>query len=73
MKLFSNWYGEVTDASHEEGAKEAWEEKNYRIQKAISRLEDYPCCMSTYLTVQEMKSARQMKETMINILKKELL
>lgn len=42
------------------------------ILKAIQRMEDYPCCMSCYLTKEEVIAARDMRDNMIRILKEEL-
>tara|TARA_R110000851_G_scaffold147061_1_gene286870 strand:- start:168 stop:419 length:252 start_codon:yes stop_codon:yes gene_type:complete len=59
--------------SLEEGAECAWDYQQERIQEVIERLEEYPCCMSCYLSVAEMKAAKQVKEKFISILKGELL
>ncbi len=44
-----------------------------KIEEVIERLENYPCCMSCYLTKGEMFAARNIKERFIEILKEELL
>ena len=47
--------------------------KNKQMQEVINRLEDYPCCMSCYLTQDEWRAAKNMKEVLIGLLKERLL
>lgn len=42
------------------------------LLKAIQRMEKYPCCMSCYLKYEEVVAARDMRDTMIRILKEEI-
>lgn len=42
------------------------------LLKAIQRMEDYPCCMSCYLKYEEVVAARDVRDTMIRILKEEV-
>ncbi|ASU03308.1 hypothetical protein [Pseudoalteromonas phage J2-1] len=77
---FDTWWGEASfiedDGCYQEkylAAKEAWEEKDNQLEEVIGRLENYPCCMSCYLTKEEMFAARNIKERFIEILKEELL
>jgi len=39
----------------------------------IERLENYPCSMSCYVTVAELQGAQRMKDTLIKLIKEELL
>lgn len=43
-----------------------------KILKAIQRMEDYPCCMSCYLTKEEVVASRDIRDNMIRILKEEI-
>lgn len=52
--------------------EEAWEIQNDNFTKLVERVEDYPCCMSCYLTVEELNAAKQMKESILKILKGEI-
>ena len=44
-----------------------------RVYDTIERLENYPTCMSCYLTVEEATVATYLKDKFIEILKEELL
>ena len=46
--------------------------KQSRVEELIARLEDYPCTMSCHVNKDELTGARNMKETMIRIIKEEL-
>ncbi len=82
MSKFDEWfssnfkwwdYPEVNAfPSLKEGAEAAWDEQQELLEKAIARLEGYPCDMSCYVTQDELDSAKRMKETMIRILKEEM-
>ena len=54
-------------------AKEAWEEKDNQLKEVIVRLERFPSDMSCYITQEEMRAGKAMKEDLIRILKEELL
>ena len=49
------------------------EEYKQKVEDVIGRLENYPCCMSCYLTVEECKAAQRVKNKFIEILTEELL
>ena len=46
---------------------------NTKLEKIVERLEKFPCCMSCYLTIPEMKAAQNMKNNMIKIIKESLV
>lgn len=48
-------------------------EKQEHIEDVIKRVENYPCCMSCYVTAEEMKAGKAMKEAIIKILKDGLI
>lgn len=80
MKDFETWWNEASfiedDGCYQEkylAAREAWEEKDNQLGEVIERLEKYPCCMSCYLTAEELFAARNIKERFIEILKEGLL
>lgn len=54
-------------------AKEAWEYKDVELHRVITRLENYPSCMSCYITQDEMRAGNNMKDNLIRILKEGLL
>jgi len=74
-----NWYGYSDDCLDIDVydvkcvAENSWNEQQERILATIERLENYPCCMSCYVTQKEMSAARDMKDNLIRILKEELL
>lgn len=77
---FETWWEEDSfiedDGCYQEkyiAAESAWEEKDNQFKEVIERLENYPCCMSCYLSKEEMLAARDIKERFIEILKEELL
>ncbi len=39
------------------------------LQQKVERVENYPCCMSCYATIDEMKAAKAMKDAILKILK----
>ncbi len=43
------------------------------IEATVKRVENYPCGMDCYISVPEWKAAKKMKETIVKILKEELL
>ena len=43
-----------------------------QLLTAIQRMEDYPCCMSCYLKVEEVRAAKDMRDNMIRVLKEEM-
>lgn len=51
--------------------KEQSSKKQQNLEELIERIERYPCCMSCYLTVEEMQAAKSMKESILQILKGE--
>lgn len=72
---FDQWYESThsfTEDDHIDGAEEAWDYKQEQLESLIKRIEDYPCCMSCYATIAEMKSAQRMKEALLRILKGEV-
>ncbi len=80
MKDFETWWEEASfiedDGCYQEkylAAEEAWGEKDNQLEEVIERLENYPCCMSCYLTTEEKVAAKNIKERFIKILKEELL
>ena len=81
VSKFDEWYDREFDIfdiegcsyEHNNAATTAWNYQQERINKVIERLEDYPCCMSCYLRVDEVKAAKQVKEKFISILKEGLL
>ncbi len=54
-------------------AKEAWVYKDTELQKVVARLEGFPSDMSCYITQEEMRAGKAMKEDLIRILKEEVL
>lgn len=54
-------------------AKEAWEYRDVELQRVVTRLEEFPSCISCYLTIEEMVVGNSMKEDLIRILKEEVL
>ncbi len=80
MKDFETWWEEASfiedDGCYQEkylAAESAWAEKDNQLKEVIELLENYPCCMSCYLTKEEMFAARDIKEKFIEILKEVLL
>lgn len=43
--------------------------KEQTLEELIERIENYPCSMSCYSTIAEMKSAQSMKQSILQILK----
>tara|TARA_R110000850_G_scaffold52859_3_gene127303 strand:- start:173 stop:472 length:300 start_codon:yes stop_codon:yes gene_type:complete len=66
-------YSRSLEAECKSFSESAFEHQQDRINKVIERLGEYPCCMSCYLRVDEMKAAKQVKEKFISILKEGLL
>jgi len=72
---FDQWYESthsVADDENYSGAMDAWDYRQEQVESLIERIENYPCCMSCYATIEEMKSAQRMKETILRILKGEV-
>ena len=46
---------------------------NTKLEMIIERLEEFPCCMSCYITYAEMQAAKDMKNNMIKIIKESLV
>ncbi len=46
-------------------AKEAWVYKDIGLQRVLSRLEGFPSDMSCYITKEEMRSGKAMKEELL--------
>ena len=72
---FSSWYQlnhGYWCTEHIDGAEDAWNYKQEQLESLIERIEDYPCCMSCYTTLEEMKSAQAMKDKILCILRGEL-
>ena len=69
---FDQWYESTYSVADEEnysGAMDAWDYRQEQLESLIKRIENYPCCMSCYATIEEMKSAQNMKETILRIIK----
>ncbi len=83
MSKFDEWYDVTAETIHhsdgQDFARAAWnkqqeviDKQQALLEKAIARLEGYPCDMSCYVTQDELDSAKRMKESMIRILKEEM-
>ena len=71
---FNQWYESTNSIADDEnyiGAMEAWNYRQEQVESIIKRIEKYPCCMSCYATIEEMKAGKAMKETILRILKGE--
>ena len=40
-------------------------------EELIRRIEDYPCCISCYVTIEELNAAKNMKEAILKIIRGE--
>jgi len=72
---FDKWYESTysfAEGENYSGAREVWDYRQEQLESLIKRIENYPCCMSCYATVEEMKSAQRMKEIILRILKGEV-
>ena len=72
---FDQWHESIhpfADDENYSGAMEAWDYKQEQLESLIKRIDNYPCCMSCYATIEEMESAQSMKETILRILKGEV-
>lgn len=80
MNKFDEWYDETSNVDggihHSDGlelSKSAWDYQQERINKVITRLEEYPCDMSCYVNTDQRMAAKNMQMSLIDILKEELL